>query len=669
MMKKPKRNKKNKREEKFISIKLKLILICILFAIIPLLIVNVISTTISKNALHTNSQQLTQELVRQTTINVDTFQQSIQNNIAKFTMVDLMKDIVAVQYSLEKPLDKSAAIKTIEEKIGYIKSTDKDINDIILIFKDGTILGNSSNMEEKDLMTYKDLQIGDNILWKKGLGNTKEKIFVFKEIKDLSGQPMCTVIVNVKLDPIIENIKNVNLLNHSSIYITDSDGSMIYNKDESKQRIDNHVWEVVSEGNKTGSTIKYNSLITYTMVSNGWRVIAEIPERSLTAQLEIANVLVWIIILGAGIIAVIVGLAVARNFSNPIIKLMELMSKAEKGDLTVKVKEKGNDEVAKLCGSFNSMMHNIRQLLEQTKEVVGDTLENSKVLRSSTKQSVHTFEQLALSIGEIAQGTVHQAEEAQQGASNMSSLSDSIQQVMVKTKEIFENNQGAKEMIQTATNSMEVLNMTMVSSIQIAGEIKESILQLSTLTKSIEDIMKLVDGISEQTNLLALNASIEAARAGEVGKGFSVVANEVRNLAEQSKKSTINVRKTLDTIESKTKDTVLLVNKSSNIFSNQEEAVNNAYNVFRGIINNLKNMDLQLQDVNTQVTDMRDLKDRTSSKIDNIAMITQESASASEEVSALSEEQKSVVEDLYDLSYRLMSTMEKLSTYIEKFEV
>jgi len=282
---------------------------------------------------------------------------------------------------------------------------------------------------------------------------------------------------------------------------------------------------------------------------------------------------------------------------------------------------------------------------------------------------VETFEQLAVSIGDIAQGTMHQAEDAQLGSYAMANLSNSIQDVMLKTKTLFQNNQGAQEMIGSATDNIELLNTTMASSIKVSTEIKESITELSTLTRSIEDIMKLVDGISEQTNLLALNASIEAARAGEVGKGFAVVAQEVRNLAEQSKSSTVNVRKTLNIIQKKTKDTVLLVNKSNDIFSEQEHSVKKTYDIFFDMINTLKTMGVELGQVNQKVQDMQSLKEETSDKITNIATVTQESAASTEEASAVSEEQKAVIEKLYDLSNNLTTTMETLNHSIQAFKV
>lgn len=661
--------KKNSVRQRAISIKTKLITICILFAIIPLLTVNIISSSISKKALRNTSQQLTTELVKQIAFNMDSFLNEVDKNVSQFAVVDLLQGGLLTSYTSNDVLQKLTATREMQQRLLYLETMDKNIKDAALVINDESILGDIALVSKEDLLSTQNINFEDQALWRKGLGSSLEKLFLMKSITALSRNTHCTIIIEVNPEGIIKTVNNVELLENAKLYITDENGSMIYNADETLQVVDENIWHIIDEETPFGTENFNNTLVTYSILSNGWRIIAEIPEESLTSQLTAASVMVWILILVVGLLAILIGSLVSRGFSNPIIKLMSLMKQAEEGNLTVEMSEKGNDEIASLCKSFNHMIVNMRKLLSDTKSVVVHTLEDSNILRHSTEQSVETFEQLSQSIGEIAHATTSQAEDAQHSSEVMNNLSESIQDVMQKTTTIFENNQGAKEMIGAATKSIELLSQTMISSIEASSQIQDSIIELSTLTKSIEDIMKLVDGISEQTNLLALNASIEAARAGEVGKGFAVVAHEVRNLAEQSKSSTVNVRKTLHTIEKKTKDTVSLVKDSNNIFASQEEAVKNVQTAFSNIINTLKTMDGELDQVNTKVQGMHSLKDEMVSRIDNIATITQESAASTQEVSALSEEQKSVIETLHDLSNKLTTTMNTLNLSIQTFKV
>ncbi len=661
--------KKKNTHTKTSSIKNKLITIFIIFAVIPLLVVNIISSSISKKALRNTSQQLTTELVKQVAHNIDSFINEVDKNVTQFAVVDLVQGNLITSYFSSDILQKLNATREIEKTTLYLETMDKNIKDTALVMNNDSVLGSITGVTPEDLLSTKDLDLESKPLWTKDLGSSTDKLFFMKAITTLSKGTHCTIVVDVNMESIVKTIGNIDLLENSVLYIADHEGKMIYNSDTTAQMVGTAIWDVVDSSTELGTAIVENKLVTYSVLPNGWHIIAEIPEASLTSQLTASSVIIWLLIFVVGLLAVIIGSLVSKGFSSPIIKLMSLMKRAEEGDLTIQMTEKGTDEIASLCKSFNHMILNIRTLLNDTKLVIMNTLDDSKILRTSTGQSVETFEQFALSIDEIAQATTHQAEDAQHSAEVMSNLSDSMQDVMQKTNVIFENNQGAKQMIQAATDSINLLSKTMVSSIEASAEIQTSIIELSTLTKSIEDIMKLVDGISEQTNLLALNASIEAARAGEVGKGFAVVAHEVRNLAEQSKSSTVNVRKTLNTIETKTKDAVALVKKSNNIFASQEDAVKNVNTTFFSIINTLKTMDTDLEEVNSKVQSMRTLKDTMVQKIDNIATVTQESAASTQEVSALSEEQKSVVESLYDLSNTLTSSMNKLNHSIQTFKV
>ncbi|ROR23430.1 methyl-accepting chemotaxis protein [Mobilisporobacter senegalensis] len=652
---------------KRVPIKIKLISICILFAIIPVLVVNIISYSISKGALSQTSQKLAIELVKQVSSNVDSFLETINTSVTQGAVVNIVQNDLLADYISYDSLKKLYASKEIQQKLLYLGTMDKNISNAALILNDSEIIGQIPQVANEDLLSTKDIKVENQSMWVKGLGSATDKLFFIKKVS--SQNINCTLVIDVNMERIDQILNEIILLKDSGIYIADENGKLIFTKDSLKEVVEDNILSSIDKEIEFGTARTDKKLVTYSKLSNKWNVIAEIPEKSLTTQLDASVFFIWVLILIVGLLAVIVGTIFAKGFSTPIIKLMKLMKQAEDGDLTVMIDEKGNDEITDLCGSFNHMISNIRKLLNDTQSVIVSTLDDSIVLRSSTKQSAETFEQLAVSIEEIAQGTTHQAEDTQQSAASMSFLSENIQEVIHKTNTIFERNQGAKDMIQIATDSMKLLSNTMESSIEISSQIQTSILGLSKLTHNIEDIMKLVDGISEQTNLLALNASIEAARAGEAGKGFAVVANEVRNLAEQSKSSTVNVREALNTIELKTQYTVKLVNKSNNIFSSQEEAVNKVHQIFFDIIDSLKTMGFDLEQVNDKVQSMKSLRDEMVEKIDNIAAVTQESAASTEEINALSDEQKNTVEKLYDLSNRLTDSMSNLNHSIKSFKV
>lgn len=664
---------KFKNNRKSLSIRTRLIIICVLFGIVPLLVVSIISSSISRKTLRDTSKQLTEDMVIQTRSSINYFIKDIEKNMTKFVVSDLNNEssniLSAYEMGKNEPGEKAKVSGMMNQKLNYLGSMEQSVAGAAIVHNEGKVMGNIPLLTEDGIRASKDIEIQGESAWQKGLGPEEKGVYFIRKVKNtMIGEEFGTLVCLVKLDSVIEGLKEIKLLQGADVYIVDNNGKVIYNKDAAEEMASESILSIVNK-EESGSDMESGKLIAYATASNGWKVVAEIPEKSLTLQLDKANILVWILILIAAIIAVVVGAGVSMSISRPIIKIMKLMKRAEGGDLTVQADEKRQDEIGMLCVSFNNMIDNIRKLLEETQNVIAITLDDGKILKLSTEQSVEAFEQLALSIEDITQGSSNQAEDAGQSTQAMTILSDSIQKVMSTTKNIFENNQGAKEIIQEATDSIARLNTTMDSSIQVSHKIKSSIMELSFLNKSIADVMKLVDNISEQTNLLALNASIEAARAGEVGKGFAVVANEVKNLSEQSKKSTENVRKTLKTIEAKTKDAVNLVKEANDIFEDQEEAVKKTYSAFNNIIERLKGVDTELGKVNGQVTDMETLKDEMANKINRIRLVTEDNASATQEVNALSEQQKAVIEQLYTLANKLTGTMDTLNTSMQSFKV
>lgn len=662
-------SKKNNKKQNNLSIKSKLIIILTLFSIIPLLIVSTVSFSVSKKALYTTSQKLSSEVVSQTALNIDAFIKEKENSISKLVVVDIMQQGFLTQYFSEELVNKVKATKRIEEQMIYLHTMDKSMGNISIVFNDQSVLGTITDLSHEQLNAYNYELAKDNCYWKTDFDETNGEILLIRSANNSNNESIANIVAIVKQDEIRDMINGIELLNDSKVYITDIHGNLLFHNDDNKAVLDKHILDVIDPQTDFGFATTSGKLITYKTLSNGWRLISEIPQISLTSQLNTSLIIVVILVGITAVLSFAIGILVSRGFLNPVIHLMKLMKQAEQGNLTVHIEDKGNDEIGMLCKSFNNMIRNISNLIKGNKEVIDVILDSSKILRTSTEQSAMTIQQLSISIEEIAEGTKNQAEDASQGAYVMTNLSDSIQNVIEKTQMISHKNKGAEEIIENATESMDLLNTSVSSVINFSHIINESILELSSLTETIEEVMQLVDSISDQTNLLALNATIEAARAGEVGKGFAVVAQEIRHLAEQSRTSTGNVRKTLEIINNKTSDVVRLVQDSDQIFNRQEICVKKAQEAFTYVINNLKNMSIDIEEVDFKMHQMEGLRQESTNNITNIATVSQEFAACTEEATTISEEQKTVIDNLYELSDQLTRSMETLEHTIQAFKV
>ena len=651
------------------SIKTKLVISYVLLAAIPLLTVNIISTNGFKKNLRDNSMQLTTQMVKQTNTNIDYFTDDVEKNVNKFLINNLNgnTDSLINNYDrAQSPMEQANQLSAIRQQLIGISVYEENIVSAVILTDEGKVIGATGILNDEGVKKIQSMECTSGT-WYRDIAINKDILYI-KPIKNaVTGKKFGVLVSVVKLDPLNEEISGIELFDGAKISVVDENNNVLCSTVEQEMGTD--IQAFINEDADIASSIIGDEMVAYATSNCNWKIVVELSEESLTSSIATLNKLVWLLVVCVGIIGILVGYFISKDVTVSIGELVKAMKKTEKGDLTVRVPVKGKDEMARLCTSFNNMILNIRNVIEQTHGAVDISLESGNTLSDSTKQSVETFEQLATSIREIATGSSLQAEEAQNSVEVMGRLSDSIQKVRKNTQILFENTQSTRSTVSQATESIELLNHTMSSSIEVSNQIKESINKLGSMTKSIEQIMGLVDGISEQTNLLALNASIEAARAGEVGKGFAVVANEVRKLAEQSKNSTEHVRETLGDIERQSGDTAKLVADASKIFRDQQIAVERAYGAFKEIIQMLMNMDNELERINLQVMDMQKIKESMGNSIKDITAVAEDNASSTEEVNALSEEQKEVMGELFKMAEHLVEIMNQLDTSIKQFKI
>lgn len=682
-----KRVKKGKKEYKntYFTIKNKMIISYVLCVVIPLVIVNMFSTNNSAKTLKETSSQLAVAMTEQTCINISSYIVDVEKTITRIIINDLnatSNNLINKYLTVDSEVNEQQA-KLLQYNIGediknqllYSLSLDDNLRALsIVVGEDSKIITTYNNhavktdLSDEEILEFKEYSVSNKVDWIVGYGNYPERIFAIKQLTNVKrGKSVGVFMTEVKLEVLEQKIKNIELFPGSKVLLLDSDGKIICSTEGGQ--ISEDMVNLISSGEAMGSAEHNGKLISFATSENGWKVVSEIPVSALTSSIDKANNLIWLLIIVSALIAVWAGLLISKNIIGFIRQMKEAMKKAETGDLNVEVNIKGKDELAQLGTSFNNMLMNIKELVGETQRTITKILEASHILRRNTSHSIEAFNQLALSIENISEGSSMQAEDTQKGAMMMENLSESIKKVIQDTEEVYKKSQGTKERVTAANDSMNRLDKAMNSSAAISGNIYESIMSLCELTKSIGDVMKLLDGISEQTNLLALNASIEAARAGDVGKGFAVVANEVRNLAEQSKYSTKHVRNTLNHIESESIRVVELVKKGNEVFKQQENVAKETTGTLNEMIHELVEMDQGLNHVNEQTMSMNGLKNQVGNKIESITTVTEENAAAAEELNALGEEQKAVMEQLSSLADELNEEIGNLNQSIKKFKI
>ncbi len=270
------------------------------------------------------------------------------------------------------------------------------------------------------------------------------------------------------------------------------------------------------------------------------------------SQQKVSDALIVFVIVGlvSIILSILMTFYLNRIIANPLKGIAAIAKRVSGGDLTVDVpKSDRSDEVGTLVKAFNVMIENLKSV---TKEI----LDGINVLATSTSE-------VLASTTQVASGAAETATAVSETTTTVEEVKQTSQLAVQKSKYVSESAQKAAQVSQSGKKAVEesVEKMSHIS--EQMESIAESIVRLSEQSQAIGEIIASVNDLAEQSNLLAVNAAIEAAKAGEQGKGFTVVAQEVKSLAEQSKQATAQVRTILMDIQKATSGAVMATEQGS----------------------------------------------------------------------------------------------------------
>ncbi len=495
--------------------------------------------------------------------------------------------------------------------------------------------------------------------------------FITKEIIGM-------IVVDVKMSIIEELTTSFNLADQQQIHFISHDGRVNTNgvdlTETSTITQQEFYKELASSEEITGSDVitfentKY--LMTYYKIgSTGNILLGLVPYSSLTEASRAVVVSTAIFVLVAAAIAFTIGIIISNSMSRTINRIIDASGKAASGDLSVTLKSRRKDELGTLTRGVNSMIGNMRILIEQTMGV-SEKVSNSAIVVSATSEQVSVVSQdISKAIQEIAQGASAQASDAEQGVEKISMLAENINFVTDNAKSIEKLTHDTMSETQNGLSAVNDLDVKANRTTAISKEIMEDIKELELHSKSIGKITKVISSIADQTNLLSLNAAIEAARAGEAGKGFAVVADEVRKLADQSMESAREISNIIKNTQNQTEKAVEKAADTEAILLSQNEAVQSTIQVFKRIMSSMENLSVQVDQIILRITEMEENKEQAINSIQNISAVSEETAASSEEVTASTQEQASSIEELSRFAEELKVSSKELQNSIERFKL
>lgn len=511
-------------------------------------------------------------------------------------------------------------------------------------------------------------------------------IAISKKITFKNGD-VAVIASDIQITNVVTQILEAN---HSDnlVFLIDGDGDIVAHPSEGLNPTEDGLTNISSldSFDKLNSTIQNGSsshsfndyegksryFYSYQIGGTTWKLVSGIDAGVVDQAMVDSFIGTLIAVIVLLILSITLGILFSNSISRPILRLKDLSIQLANKDLQLSFNpadEKRKDEIGDLTYNFRIMADNFSEFISGVSGSAVTIERTSRSLEDKNSAISTISQEIANTVSELAKGAMNQAEDTGNGVNRTVDLAKIIENNHV----LNENVDNSILNIKNNANEGKVVLNTLVNysqeNEQISKEIFEIVIATQESSRNINIASDMIAGIADQTNLLALNAAIEAARAGEAGKGFSVVAEEIRKLAEDSTESTKNIHDIVITLIERADYAVNKMNEAAEIVSRQRETVSETESKFTDILDAIGKAESSIKEVMASSTEVEEKKNDIIGILESLAAIAEENAASTEEVSASTEEASAQLHEISAESQTLVEISDVLKDEIGKFKL
>ena len=363
---------------------------------------------------------------------------------------------------------------------------------------------------------------------------------------------------------------------------------------------------------------------------------------------------------------------IGSSITKPIISLSELSKELSNFNISKDVDEEllnKKGEIGFLANSYNVLIQNLRNIINQINNSANSLISSSNELTETSNSLEINALEINKTVEEISKGAEEQANNTEQGSIKVEQLGSLLEDNNENLKRLNLSANSVVSAVNEGLNESEKLENITKDSIKAIEDIQKVILEAQESAENIGKVSLVIQNISQQTNLLALNASIEAARAGEAGRGFTVVAEEIRKLAEESNESTKEINEIVKQLQDNSVESVEAMKNTIKIADLQTKGVNKTKLSYNTISDSIDSTYQIIEELNNSTMKMNEMKDHLIDTLQNLTAIAQENSAATEEATAAITEQSMATSEINKESLSLFDLAEDMKKIIDKFKI